>query len=454
VCPDAFIVYNSRQTDRNKCGFGEFIWQSQVPTNYYTTISASGSLTTKSGYGEDEITYKNTWSGSQTKYMSGSGFNNCDTIGEVTIDPAYIYPAQRAESAVTATTQTLSGISGTTGSVTISLSGFYSTATFKSQTYAALPAFGGGFGQGTAFSKAYLTAYEATYRITESKYRITHSITKRMMAGECYRVKWIERTVTLPTKYGDSGPGFGSMLIGGAPISSVEVIDGGAPYATARAVASVTAGVVTAIQFIDLGNGYTAPPTITLSAPPGDGTQATAHAVVTPDIPNQVIDGELIPGYAYPPGTYSVIIDNGGSGYSTAPMVAVSAPFGAALPLITISPSQAGPSYQATCTAVLAANGSIASVTIGNPGNGYGAFQTAAYVGTSANGLGIGARFIVHYGTEVVKEYLWNGVVPQGYKDLDEKTYPFSEFLIPVPTQNQITFTDLLSIVSSCGGCT
>jgi hypothetical protein len=75
---------------------------------------------------------------------------------------------------------------------------------------------------------------------------------------------------------------------------------------TATALAGVSGGVVQVILPVLLGNGYVAPPTVTISGGGGSGAAATAN-----------LSGGTVTFYT---------IDNPGSGYSTPPSVTVSAP--------------------------------------------------------------------------------------------------------------------------------
>ena len=97
----------------------------------------------------------------------------------------------------------------------------------------------------------------------------------------------------------------------------------------ASATANVISGSVSSITLTSAGGGYTTAPLVTLSAPQGSpGSQATATA----NISNGVIT--------------SITVNNGGSGYNTAPTVTIasgSAPF-------VIHPQSALPSLSAATT--------------------------------------------------------------------------------------------------------
>lgn len=82
------------------------------------------------------------------------------------------------------------------------------------------------------------------------------------------------------------------------------------------------------------GSGYTTPPTVELT---GDGTGATAHAVLTADV------------------VTSIVIDTPGTGYTTPPTVALTG----------------GGGTGATGTATLEITGAVKSITLTAPGSGY-----------------------------------------------------------------------------------
>jgi hypothetical protein len=86
------------------------------------------------------------------------------------------------------------------------------------------------------------------------------------------------------------------------------------------------------VELTKTGSGYTSVPNVTLSAPAGGGTQATAHAVLDPN------------GYGQISG---FVVDNAGSGYISAPTTTIDAP---------------SSGVQATAQATLT-NGSVSAIT-------------------------------------------------------------------------------------------
>jgi len=110
---------------------------------------------------------------------------------------------------------------------------------------------------------------------------------------------------------------------------------------------SPTFGRVTAVQILESGSGYAAPPAVTIAAPGGGG--ATATATATLDASGAVI---------------GIIITSGGSGYELTPMDPVATIF----------------RPQAEATAVVDASGRISGFVVTNPGSGYNDVPPVAIV--------------------------------------------------------------------------
>jgi len=113
---------------------------------------------------------------------------------------------------------------------------------------------------------------------------------------------------------------------------------------TATATAVIGTGGLQRIFLNNDGSGYTSPPTITISAPPGAGTTATAVGVLTTR--NQVTSLEYI------------YLTHAGIGY------------GNTAPIITIS-GGGGTGAAATCSLVPAGKKGLQSINITNHGVGY-----------------------------------------------------------------------------------
>lgn len=124
------------------------------------------------------------------------------------------------------------------------------------------------------------------------------------------------------------------QMLSFATAPTVSVVGGAEPTTLAAApTATITNGIVTAVTGLG-GTGYTIAPTVTLSAPPAGGVQATATATIA---------GGAITGYT---------ITNAGSGYAAAPIVTVV--------------GGGDPTTVATATANLGPTGQIASFTVSN----------------------------------------------------------------------------------------
>jgi hypothetical protein len=139
-----------------------------------------------------------------------------------------------------------------------------------------------------------------------------------------------------------------------APSVTLSAPPSGGVQATAVAVlgTGANAGKVERVELTNAGRGYTAAPTVTLGAPPSGGVQATATA-------------DIIPVVTVLPGIDAIEVNNGGSGYTTAPTVTLGAPLPGGV--------------QATAVAVLgtgASAGKVVSIKLTNAGNGYSSTPT------------------------------------------------------------------------------
>ena len=128
-------------------------------------------------------------------------------------------------------------------------------------------------------------------------------------------VSWMQAWQYIISNVGDTPvrQGFLASVFLGEFASEAEVTRDRDGYTTplpALGTATITGGVVTAISIDYGGSGYTAAPTITIGAPGGTGTQATATATIT--------DGVVT----------AVTITNGGTQYAAAPDVTFSDPAG------------------------------------------------------------------------------------------------------------------------------
>ena len=193
--------------------------------------------------------------------------------------------------------------------------------------------------------------------------------------------------------------------------------------ATATASTLVNTGYIREIFLNNDGSGYTSTPVVTFDAAPFSGTTATAVAITTSKggitslkeilltntgagyttVPSIYITGGGGTGAAATcsiettqKGLVSITVDDGGSGYSSVPVVTISSPSAGAAatstiglggtvtqltitnpgaaystaPTVTIA-SPSGVGNTATATATVGVGGTISALTITNPGSGY-----------------------------------------------------------------------------------
>lgn len=170
---------------------------------------------------------------------------------------------------------------------------------------------------------------------------------------------------------GGGGTGATATAIIGTTATATSAISGGAILAI-----SLQAGPWSMNQYLGAssstisGAGYTVVPTITISAPPAGGTQATATAIVV-----------RMPGNTY--AVIGVTITNAGAGYASAPTVTFSAPttLGTVVGFQITNPGSGyntipsveltGGSPTTPATATANVSGSVTGVTISNAGSGF-----------------------------------------------------------------------------------
>jgi hypothetical protein len=298
----------------------------------------------------------------------------------------------------------------------------YTNDALRTKTLAALPGFDNDWDD-TPGSSSTLSFDEKTLSLRQGKYRWRFPVSK-VGKGKKFKIDWVERF--LP---GLTYSALGVVSGGGSALTSIVAVKQGAGYQVAKATAYLTEGAVSA-YLTDTGNGYSANPVVTIAAPPAGGTQATATATVA--------DGHVS----------AFTITNPGSGYTEAPVVTFSAPSGGTAPTVTISnPGNGG--VTATATVTLNADGSINAVNLGNAGTRY-TFEPTVHITASPHGLGYGAVFHVHLGTETVKTYTWDGVKPGDYDPEDPTTYPKSPESVPIPIPLTNGETRLALVVWTC----
>jgi autotransporter-associated beta strand protein len=134
---------------------------------------------------------------------------------------------------------------------------------------------------------------------------------------------------------------------------------------TATGTATVSAGVVTGVTGIAGGSGYTAIPTVTFSGGGGQGAAGTA-----------VLTGGVVT---------SVTITNGGFGYTSAPAVAFSTPYNATITDGTLQFNSTNP-LPVTTPVIFANTAGVGSVLITNGGSGYTSTPTVTFAAPSTAG--------------------------------------------------------------------
>jgi len=159
------------------------------------------------------------------------------------------------------------------------------------------------------------------------------------------------------------------ITAGGSGFTSAPNVNISAPNQTggiqATAVATVTANVVSAITLTNAGTGYTAAPTITITG--GGGTGATAV-------------GSLV---TFKTGTVSVLVTNGGTGYSNSSNLTVTIGDGA------------GWTTQAVGRGIIS-GGQVTNVIMTNSGAGYTANSNVTVVITGGGGANATATAVVN----------------------------------------------------------
>lgn len=208
------------------------------------------------------------------------------------------------------------------------------------------------------------------------------------MPDAAQRLAALERRVKgIPSRFGGGGatatpvlPWLAALVQGGNTLITTpsevygikryvgEVFAAGWKHVNRRATATatLTAGAISAVTLTDCGLGYApspaAAPTVTVSAPPGGGTQAVITATVA-------ADGDRVEG---------VYLTDCGSGYTYATATFTAAP---------------GGGVTATGTCVLR-DGKVVAVTVTQRGRGYTSTPTVTISGDGASAAATAVRGI------------------------------------------------------------
>jgi hypothetical protein len=327
----------------------------------------------------------------------------------------------------------------------------YTTASLKTNTVAALPAYDDDWND-TAGSFADLSTDELSYTIRESRYRLRFKIPKVNM-GKSLRASWVERfiaeagvavtsveiyargvyrpTVTISTSPLGTNAAATAVMASNGTVASLSILNPGAGYIPlitfsggggtgAAAIAIInSSGAVTGVTITSGGSGYTSAPTVAFTNVTAPRIRATGTAVVTGGVVTGInigTAGDFRPTVtvqtATGGGTTStgwiatlaitgeVASIAGGNAGNYLPTLAFSAPGG----------SPAGTTATATCT--VDSQGGIATVTMGTGGTKYTSAPsltiTSKVSGTTA------ADLIIHLGTETAKCAVWDGTTLGG----------------------------------------
>ena len=165
----------------------------------------------------------------------------------------------------------------------------------------------------------------------------------------------------------------GNTLLAGGPVYGIKRVAGEALFdptdkpgnVQATATCTISSGSVNTVTQVIKGEGYTAPPVVSVGAPPGGGTQAVITATVAPSF------------------VKFVYITNCGSLYDGPVTVTFSAP--------------GGGGTTATGSAVIR-DGKVVGVTITNPGSGYAAAPSVTLTPT-VGGAGAAATSVLAIGS-------------------------------------------------------
>jgi hypothetical protein len=198
----------------------------------------------------------------------------------------------------------------------------------------------------------------------------------------CYRVAWVERFIP------EAGVGLTSLEIisRGVYRPAVTATGGGGSGCLLVAVMN-SAGQVASVRVLNPGSGYTSAPTIAVAAATGGGTSSTGWTATVTD--------------------RRVVSVSGGTA-------------GNYLPTLTFS---GGGGSGATATAAMNDQGGLASVTLTATGSAYASAPALAITAKVASGV-TAAVIHLHLGTETAKCEVWDKTVPSGYNPTDSATWP------------------------------
>jgi hypothetical protein len=235
--------------------------------------------------------------------------------------------------------------------------------------------------------------------------------------GTCYRVAWVERFIP------EAGVGLTSLEIisRGVYRPAVTATGGGGSGCLLVAVMN-SAGQVASVRVLNPGSGYTSAPTIAVAAATGGGTSSTGWTAT-------VTDGRVV----------SV---SGGTAGNYLPTLAFSG----------------GGGSGATATVTMDETGGLASVTLTAAGSAYASAPALAITAKVASGV-TAAVIHLHLGTETAKCEVWDKTVPSGYNPADSATWPTLPSAAPgyleiaVPASEGTTTVANVRATCDCSTC-
>lgn len=443
-CPDPSVQWDSVPATTSKCGWAEFgtastppkIYRTKTLTNFYYaaaysdfdplsgTITGSVTLPADCDYSVCDTTIGVTVTDGVTSYSVSyiipvssslvveiaSSLNPDDSCGRDFMQEDDLDSASptTVNSTVLATYAGY-GVGGT--DATAALSDEYTTAELVAQSELDLPAYDDDWND-TAGSYRNLATNETSIAIREARYRIRFKIPKTRF-GKCYRATWVERFIP------EAGTTLTSVEVYSAGVYRPEVEVGGSGGAVVVAVMT-SAGAVGSVNILHPGSGYDpmSPPTITFSTAVNGGTTATATATIS--------DGGLLE---------SVTVGTAGN----------------YLPQLSVT---GGSGSGATATCTMDAQGGIASVSVTSGGSAYTSAPTIAI--TARGPSSAAADLLVHLGTETDRCANWDGSVPEDYDPDDSTTYPTlgeEYYELAVPENDGTVLVANLRAVCDCSEC-
>jgi hypothetical protein len=419
------VEWDSRSASKTKCGFskGSGAFTDCITVgNVYLVFNRYGSVETPGCYGESQV------------IDTGGVFIGNNVV--CTYDPVTCINTCE-ETGVTVLT-TYRG----------DFSSLYTTAAFKTNTLAALPAYDDDWND-TEGSLANLSTDELTFAIRESRYRLRFKIPK-VNTGKHLRASWVERfieeagvavssvevyargvyrpTVTISTSPLGTNAAATAVMASDGTVASLSILNSGAGYIPlitfsggggtgAAAIAIInSSGAVTGVTITSGGSGYTSAPTVAFTNVTAPRVRATGTAVVTGGVVTGINVGTA--GDFRP--TVTVQAATGGGTSSTGWVATLDPSTGQVSTIASGSAGNYRPTLaftggggsSATATCTLDATGGIDAVTVTAGGSAYTS-EPALTITSKVTGS-TAADLLIHLGTESTKCAVWDGTTLGG----------------------------------------